>query len=158
MTKDSAYRLFDPTDDCDKTPTLIRDATKDAGIDIRTVCYISDRAKFASKAGEAFARDLDRVGKMVRVVVPFGHLLLVNGTEPAVQMAVRFYDYENERRTNAARFAADQDFGGHARVAQRAARAIQALRSAYTSELVPYKRAMDRITPRIESRKRTMRE
>ena len=69
--------VFDPERDCDPMPALIRDAAKDAGIAIKVVCYISDRPKFAVKAGEPFATDLDRVGDMVRVVVPFGHLLLV---------------------------------------------------------------------------------
>jgi hypothetical protein len=51
------YIRFDPAIDCEKTPLLIRDAAKDAGIDPKRICYIGDRAKFASKAGETFAHD-----------------------------------------------------------------------------------------------------
>jgi hypothetical protein len=51
------YVQFNPSTGCEKTPLLIRDAAKDAGIDPKRICYIGDRAKFASKAGETFAHD-----------------------------------------------------------------------------------------------------
>jgi hypothetical protein len=130
---------FDPATDCDKTPPLIRDAAKDARISAGRVCYISDRARFAAKAGEPFARDLDRVGKLVRVAIPFGHLLLINGTEPAVLMAVRFYEAELRVQREAARRTGDEFFGTAAEAARYAAQAIAALRQAYAAELVPYR-------------------
>jgi hypothetical protein len=133
------YTQFNPKTDCEKTPMLIRDAAKDARIDIRRICYITDRGKFASKAGVTFAHDLDRIGNLVRVAVPFGHLLLVNGTEPAIQMAVRFYEYENEVRLRAARFAGEPFLGGPGEVASLVAQATASLRTSYTAELAGYK-------------------
>jgi len=130
---------FDPATDCDKTPLLIRDAAKDARITARRVCYVSDRVRFAAKAGEPFARDLDRVGMLVRVAVPFGHLLLINGTEPAVQMAVRFYDAEIRIQLEAVPQTGDEFFGASAEAARYAAAAIAALRQAYAAELAPYR-------------------
>ena len=53
-----------------KTPGSIR----------RGLCYVPDRARVAAKAGESAARDLDRIGNLVRVV-PYGRLLLINGVE-----------------------------------------------------------------------------
>jgi hypothetical protein len=127
--------VFDPLVDCDKMPALIRDAAKDAGIANGILCYISDRSRFALKAGEAFARDL---ADMVRVVVPFAHLLLVNGTEPAVQMAVRFYDSENRKRAIATGFLADQEQGIAFEVVRYAAETTRMLRMSYASLLMPY--------------------
>jgi hypothetical protein len=98
------------------------------------VCYVSDRPAFAYRAGEAVARRLDRQGDMVRVVIPFGHLLVVNGTEPAVQLAVRFYDAERERRLRASRLAAvdrDED----ARTIYLKLNAIKEIRKFYAGEL-----------------------
>ena len=130
---------FDPATDCDKTPLLIRDAAKDARISARRVCYVSDRARFADKAGEPFARDLDRLGNLVRVTIPFGHLLLINGTESAVRMAVRFYDTEIRVQREAARRTGDEFFGAPAEADRYAAQAIAALRQAYAAELAPYR-------------------
>ncbi len=39
----------------------------------------------------AWAAGLDRAGDLVRVVLPFGNLMVVSGTEPAVQMAGGFH-------------------------------------------------------------------
>jgi hypothetical protein len=132
--------LFDPGSDCDRLPLLFRDAARDAGVDQKKLCYIADRARFAAKAGETYARDLDRVGKLVRVVIPFGHLLLINGTEQAVRYAVRRYDAENEIRTKAAGMTpGDQFLDGVEAAAEHARQAIQALRSAYAKELSPFR-------------------
>jgi hypothetical protein len=132
--------VFDPASDCEKLPLLFRDAARDADIDNKKLCYIADRARFAAKAGEAYARDLDRIGKWVRVVVPFGHLLLINGTEQAVRFAVRRYDAENEIRTNAAKLGPGERFlDGINGAADHAREAIEVLRSAYAKELRPYK-------------------
>jgi hypothetical protein len=142
----STNGVFNPAVDCDPTPSLIRDAAKDAGVNIRRVCYVSDRAKFAAKASESYARDLDRVGRLVRVVVPFGHLLLINGTESAVRMAVRAYDAEAESRTNAARFDDEQFFGGIRETGDYARRAMFALKKAYTVALAPYRELPPNLT------------
>lgn len=135
LAQPARYVRFDPATDCDKAPPLIRDAAKDAGIRLKRICYIGDRARFASKAGEPFARELDRVGNLVRVAIPFGHLLLINGTEPAVQMAVRFYDRANRARAGAARRAGEEFFGSPAEAATYAAQAISVLRKSYAAEL-----------------------
>jgi hypothetical protein len=132
---------FDPATGCEKTPALIKDAAKDAGIDAKRLCYVRDRERFAAKAGEAFARDLDRKGKLVRVVIPFGHLLLINGTEPAVQLAVRAYDSENELRTSVARLGEERYFGHANEFTTYAWQALVALKKAYAAELAPYRDA-----------------
>jgi|SRR5215471_7246922 len=138
-TAASVYTLFNPATACEKTPRLIRDAAKDAGTDVRVLCYISDRAKFASDAGEATARRLDRIGNMVQVVIPFGHLLVVNGTELGVQMAVSFYDSENEKRMQAGRLPGDRYRGGQPEAAYNAVKAIRQIRRFYAAELALHK-------------------
>ncbi|QOY90364.1 helix-turn-helix transcriptional regulator [Paludibaculum fermentans] len=132
------YDVFDPKRDCDPMPPLIRDAAKDAGIPLHLVCFISDRSRFGLKAGAAWAAGLDRAGDLVRVVLPFGNLLVVNGTEPAVQMAVRCYDAEKQKRLNAVRFAGEQNRSANMIVLERTTEGIRALRKSYAALLAPY--------------------
>lgn len=133
----AAYTVFDPKRDCDRMPALIRDAAKDAGIPIHSVCYISDRHRFALNAGESFASGLDRVGDSVRVVIPFGHLFVVNGSEPAVQMAVRFYDAESRKLLSASRLAGAHDLGVKMAALDRTSQAVRSLRHSYAALLKP---------------------
>lgn len=133
----AAYTVFDPKRDCDRMPALIRDAAKDASIPLSSVCYISDRRRFALNAGESFAADLDRVGDSVRVVIPFGHLLVINGSEPAVQMAVHFYDAESRKLLSASRFAGTHDLGVKIAALDRTSQAVRALRQSYAALLTP---------------------
>ncbi|WP_321470576.1 helix-turn-helix transcriptional regulator [uncultured Paludibaculum sp.] len=147
----AAYSVLDPKCDCDPVPALIRDAAKDARIPLNVVCYISDRPRFARKAGETFASNLDRVGDMVRVVIPFGHLLVINGTEPAVQMAVRFYDGESRKLLTASRFTREQDVGVKMATLDRTSQGIRALRRSYASLLTPHNQFAAPIGPRSKS-------
>ena len=134
-----SIRYFTPSGDCAPTPQLFKDAAKSAGIDERILCYITDRADFARKAGESFAREVDRVGKMVRVVIPFGHLLVLNGTELAVVMAVRRYKAEDELRTKVAALPSDEYFFSCGEAADLAAAKMRELRRVYANELLQYK-------------------
>ncbi|MGJ5813335.1 PadR family transcriptional regulator [Paludibaculum fermentans] len=145
---------FQPERDCDPVPALIRHAAKDARIPLHLVCYVSNRPAFALKAGEAFAANLDRSGDLVQVVLPFGQLLLVNGTEPAVQMAVRFYDTASRKRLNAARFAREQDLGVNMVVLDSTAQGTRALRKSYAAFFTPYQPFVSSTRPRSKPKGR----
>lgn len=147
----ASYKVFYPKRDCDRMPALIRDAAKDASIPLHSLCYINDRARFALDAGEPFAADLDRVGDSVRVVIPFGHLLVINGSEPAVQMAVRCYDAESRRLLTSSRFAGTHDLGGKIAALDRASQAVRTLRRSYASLLAPYNHLSAPVGPQSKS-------